>query len=84
MLLEENKTPDYIKHETISSHFSESKLSLRKLVVGVTVFKSAVDLARSGNKERLARPSVARALETPWLSYTVLQNYEKLPERCWW
>ena len=70
MTLEKGKIPDYIKHETVGSHFSESKLSLRKLVVGVTVFKSAVDLARSGNKARLARPSVARALETPRLSYT--------------
>lgn len=83
MLLEKSKIPDYIKHKTVSSHFSESKLSLRKLAVGVTMFKSAVDLVRSGNKARLARSSVARALETSWLSYTVLQNYEKLPERCW-
>lgn len=82
--LSESKTPGCIKCETVGSHFSESELSLRRLAVGVTVFKSAVGSARGGNKAWLARPSVARALETLQLSYTALQNYEKLPERCWW
>lgn len=83
--MSESKIVSYIKRETVDSRFNESELSSpRRLVGGVTVFKSAVGLARGGNKARLTRPSVARALETQRLSCTTLQNYEKLPERCWW
>jgi len=39
----------------------------RRLAAGVPVFKSAVGSAWGGNKARLARASVARALEMPLL-----------------
>jgi len=55
-----------------------------RLAAAAPVFKSAVGLARGGgNKTRLARE---RVLHGTWKRRgspaSVLQNYEKLPERC--